>query len=55
MPSHFESLEFRNVRFKYGGSDKWALRHQLFYEGWIVSAVVGENGAGKTTFIKLIC
>lgn len=34
MPSQFESLEFRNVGFKYGGSDKWALKTSIVYEGW---------------------
>lgn len=56
MPSHFESLEFRNVGFKYGGSDKWALKDiNCFMKAGDKIAVVGENGAGKTTFIKLIC
>lgn len=56
MPSHFESLEFRNVGFKYGGSDKWALKDiHCFMKAGDKVAVVGENGAGKTTFVKLIC
>lgn len=56
MPSHFESLEFRNVGFKYGGSNKWALKDiNCFMKAGDKIAVVGENGAGKTTFIKLIC
>lgn len=56
MPSHFESLEFRNVGFKYGGSDKWALKDiNCFMKAGDKVAVVGENGAGKTTFVKLIC
>ncbi len=56
MPSRFESLEFRNVGFKYGGSDKWALKDiNCFMKAGDKIAVVGENGAGKTTFIKLIC
>lgn len=56
MPSRFESLEFRNVGFIYGGSDKWALKDiNCFMKAGDKIAVVGENGAGKTTFIKLIC
>ena len=49
-------FEFHDVGFQYPGTDVWALRHvsakldlkQKF-------AVVGMNGAGKTTFIKLLC
>ena len=56
MPSHFESLEFKNVGFKYPGSDKWALKDiNCLMKSKEKIAVVGENGAGKTTFIKLIC
>ena len=56
MPSHFESLEFKNVGFKYPGSDKGALKDiNCLMKSKEKIAVVGENGAGKTTFIKLIC
>lgn len=54
-PPVFESLVFRNVRFKYPGTDNYILdgltleihagRHYAF---------VGVNGAGKTTITKII-
>lgn len=49
-------VEFRDVSFRYPGSSSWALRHVTM--GFRVGsrlAVVGENGSGKTTFIKLLC
>jgi len=49
-------IEFCDVSFKYANSDTWALRHvnQKILLG-TKNAVVGKNGAGKTTFIKLLC
>ena len=56
MPDLIESLEFKNVSFRYRGSDKWALKNVScsFINPEKIS-IVGENGAGKSTFIKLIC
>ncbi|MBQ9384224.1 MAG: ABC transporter ATP-binding protein [Ruminiclostridium sp.] len=50
------TIEFRNVSFKYPRSDKWVLRDVsiTIKQGEHLS-VVGLNGAGKTTFIKLLC
>ncbi len=49
-------VEFRNVSFKYPGSDNWALRNvNMKFEIGKRLAVVGMNGSGKTTFIKLLC
>ena len=49
-------VEFRDVSFKYPGSDNWALRHvSVKFQVGKRLAVVGENGSGKTTFIKLLC
>ena len=49
-------VEFRNVSFRYPGSDTYALRNvsMKFVIGRRL-AVVGMNGSGKTTFIKLLC
>ncbi len=49
-------IEFQDVSFKYPGSEQYALRHvsMKFRVGQRL-AVVGQNGSGKTTFIKLLC
>jgi ATP-binding cassette subfamily B protein len=49
-------IEFRDVSFKYPDSDIWALRHlNVRFKVGQKLAVVGQNGSGKTTFIKLLC
>ncbi|MBT1179882.1 ABC transporter ATP-binding protein [Bifidobacterium vespertilionis] len=50
-------VEFRDVSFRYPGAPAgtWALRHvNLRFRIGGRLAVVGENGSGKTTFIKLL-
>ncbi len=46
---------FENVGFRYPGSDRWAIRNvdMVLGPGERV-ALVGENGAGKTTITKLM-
>lgn len=54
-PADFESLEFRNVSFKYEGNEKNTLNNVSFkINKGETFAVVGHNGAGKTTLSKLI-
>ncbi|MDE6750671.1 MAG: ABC transporter ATP-binding protein/permease, partial [Lachnospiraceae bacterium] len=49
-------IEFRNVSFKYPGQENYALRNvSLTFQAGQRLAVVGMNGSGKTTFIKLLC
>ena len=49
-------IKFRDVSFKYSGMDEYALRHiNLKLNVGERLAVVGMNGSGKTTFIKLLC
>ena len=49
-------LEFRNVSFKYPGSDNYALKNlNMKFNIGQRMAVVGMNGSGKTTMIKLLC
>jgi ABC-type multidrug transport system fused ATPase/permease subunit len=48
-------LEFENVSFKYPGHDNYVLQNiNIKINKYEKLAVVGENGAGKTTFIKLM-
>ena len=54
-PADFESLEFRNVSFRYEGNEKNTLSNVSFkINKGETFAVVGHNGAGKTTLSKLI-
>lgn len=54
-PADFESLEFRNVSFRYEGNEKYSLENVSFkINKGETFAVVGHNGAGKTTLSKLI-
>lgn len=49
-------VEFKDVSFRYPGSDVWALRNiNMKFRIGKRLAVVGRNGSGKTTFIKLLC
>ncbi|KAH9164207.1 HlyB/MsbA family ABC transporter [Lactarius sanguifluus] len=48
------SLEFRNVSFRYSGSEQYALRNVSFkvLPGQLC-VIVGSNGSGKSTILKL--
>lgn len=49
-------VEFRDVSFQYPNTSTYALRHvNLKFKIGQKLAVVGMNGSGKTTFIKLMC
>jgi len=49
-------VEFRNVSFRYPGSNRWSLKNvSVKFQLGKRLAIVGENGSGKTTFIKLLC
>ena len=50
------TVEFKNVSFKYPRSDTFALKNvNIKFDSRERIAVVGQNGSGKTTFIKLLC
>ena len=50
-----QGIEFRNVSFKYPGSERWILNHLDFVlHPRERVALIGENGQGKTTMVKLI-
>ncbi|KAG2157764.1 P-loop containing nucleoside triphosphate hydrolase protein [Suillus bovinus] len=49
------SVEFRNVSFQYPGQDRCALRNVSFkIEAGQLCVIVGVNGSGKSTILKLI-
>lgn len=49
-------IEFKNVSFKYPNTESYALQNiNLKIKNGEHLAVVGRNGSGKTTFIKLMC
>ncbi len=49
-------IEFRNVTFRYPNTEKDVLKNvNLKIRAKEHICLVGENGAGKTTFIKLLC
>lgn len=50
------TVEFKNVSFKYPNTEVYILRNiNLNIELGEHISIVGKNGAGKTTFIKLLC
>lgn len=49
-------VEFENVSFKYPGSEQYVIKN--LYLKFVIGkkmAIVGKNGSGKSTFIKLLC
>jgi ATP-binding cassette subfamily B protein len=49
-------IEFKDVSFKYPGTDTYVLKNlNLKINAGERLAVVGRNGSGKTTMIKLLC
>lgn len=51
-----DSIEFKNVSFTYPSAEKSTIKNMSFkVNGGENIAIVGENGAGKTTAIKLLC
>lgn len=53
---HVSKIEFLHVFYRYPKSDRWIVKDLSFVieEGEKI-ALVGMNGAGKTTMIKLLC
>ncbi|MGC4095397.1 MAG: ABC transporter ATP-binding protein [Polyangiaceae bacterium] len=55
LPASRGAIRFEDVGFRYPGASEWALRHiDLEIAPGQAVALVGENGAGKTTFVKLL-
>jgi len=56
IPEGKHRIEFRDVSFAYPGQPGYALRNvNITLEPGRKLSIVGENGAGKTTFVKLLC
>lgn len=52
---HPQSIEFRNVSFRYPGTEKDILKNlNVKLSLNEKTGIVGRNGAGKTTFVKLL-
>nr|WP_246191211.1 ABC transporter ATP-binding protein [Aureimonas leprariae] len=50
-----DGFRFEGVGFRYPGSERWAVRDLSFdLRAGETIALVGENGAGKTTIVKLL-
>lgn len=50
-----KTIEIKDMSFRYEGADKDTLRHiNMTIKPGQKIALVGENGAGKTTFVKLL-
>lgn len=56
LPAHETlDIEFRDVSFRYPRSDRYILRHFNFHiAAGEKLAIVGTNGAGKSTIVKLL-
>ena len=53
---NIETIEFKNVSFKYPRCDNYVLKNLSFkIDSKEKISLVGLNGSGKTTIIKLIC
>lgn len=56
VPDLNEELRFENIEFRYPGSERTILQEfNLTMKAGEIAAIVGENGEGKSTLIKLLC
>lgn len=56
VPALKEGIRFQDVDFRYPGNDRLVLQEfNLILKAGEIAALVGENGEGKTTLIKLLC
>lgn len=56
VPDLNEELRFENIEFRYPGSERTILQEfNLTMKAGEIAAIIGENGEGKSTLIKLLC
>ena len=56
MPSLAGGIVFEQVSFRYPGTQRWVLRDfSAYIPAGATVALVGGNGAGKSTVVKLLC
>jgi len=56
VPPLREGIELRDVWFRYADDQPWVLRGvSLRIPAGLATALVGRNGAGKSTVVKLLC
>ncbi len=56
IPESVHEIAFRNLSFQYPGTEDYVLKNvNLTIKQDEKIALVGENGSGKTTIIKLLC
>jgi subfamily B ATP-binding cassette protein MsbA len=55
LPPLRHEVEFRNVSFRYPGSDRWTLRNVSFkVPAGSTVALIGKSGTGKSTLVNLL-
>jgi ATP-binding cassette subfamily B protein len=56
VPELYTGIEFRDVWFRYADHLPWVLRGASFtLRAGCATAMVGRNGSGKSTVVKLLC
>lgn len=56
QPQEDDTITFEDVSFRYPGTEEWVIKDlNITLKKGEHFAVVGMNGSGKTTFIKLLC
>ncbi|NTU91863.1 MAG: ABC transporter ATP-binding protein [Chlorobiaceae bacterium] len=56
VPALVDGIRFESVDFRYPGSERLLLQgFDLMLRSGEIAAILGENGEGKTTLIKLLC